>query len=132
MYVEGEVSHLVIKAEWGFVLVVLLFAVCFVSINGQFLYQNHTYSTLITFWFNIHVSIYHYIIIGGVHIGFSNHIELVTVGWGGRVVARVVPGSIPGSVLGNYQMNYFFCAQSVTLESTQPVTEMSTKEFPWG
>jgi hypothetical protein len=43
-----------------------------------------------------------------------------------------VPGSIHGRVLGKFQVTCSFCQHSVALGSTQPVTEMSTKEFPWG
>jgi hypothetical protein len=41
-----------------------------------------------------------------------------------------VPGSIPDKVLGKFRVTYSFCAHSLALGSTQPLTEMSTKEFP--
>jgi hypothetical protein len=41
-----------------------------------------------------------------------------------------VLGSIPDRVIGNFQLTYSFYPISVELRSTQPVTEMSTKEFP--
>ena len=41
-----------------------------------------------------------------------------------------VPGSIPGRNVGNFQLTHSFYPLSVALGSTQPVTEMSTKEFP--
>ena len=43
-----------------------------------------------------------------------------------------VPGSIPGGVLSNLQMNYSFCPHSFATDSTQRLTEMSTKVFTWG
>jgi hypothetical protein len=43
-----------------------------------------------------------------------------------------VPGSIPGRVLEHIQLTYSFCLQSVTLGSTQPLTEINTEVFPWG
>jgi hypothetical protein len=39
------------------------------------------------------------------------------------------PGSIPERVLGNFQVTYYFCAHSLTLGSTQSLTEISTKKF---
>ena len=45
---------------------------------------------------------------------------------------REVPGSISGRVLENIQMSYSFRPHSVALGSTQPLTEISTKEFTWG
>jgi len=39
---------------------------------------------------------------------------------------------MPGSILGNFQVTCSFCAHSLSQESTQPPTEMSTKEFPGG
>jgi hypothetical protein len=42
---------------------------------------------------------------------------------------REVPGSIPSVVLKNFQVTYSFCLHSPTLRCTQPLTEMSTKEF---
>ena len=45
---------------------------------------------------------------------------------------REVPGSIPGRALGNFQVTSSFYPHSVALGSTQPLAEMSTKEFPWG
>jgi len=44
----------------------------------------------------------------------------------------MVPGSISGRVFGNFQLSYSFCPHSVALGSILPLTEMSTKEFPWG
>jgi hypothetical protein len=45
-----------------------------------------------------------------------------------------VPGcSVLGRVLGNFQVTDSLCTvYSVTLGSTQPPTERSAKEFPWG
>jgi len=43
-----------------------------------------------------------------------------------------VPGSIPHKVLGNFQVTYFVCQLSVDLGRIQLLTEMITKEFPWG
>ena len=37
-----------------------------------------------------------------------------------------------GGVLGNFKATYSFFLHSVPLGSTQPLTEMSTTEFPWG
>ena len=45
---------------------------------------------------------------------------------------REAPGSNPGRVLGSFQVAYCFWPLSVALGSTQPLKEMSTKEFPWG
>ena len=45
---------------------------------------------------------------------------------------RRVPGSIPCRALGNFQVTYSFCPHSLAPGSTQPLTEMSIKEFPWG
>jgi hypothetical protein len=42
------------------------------------------------------------------------------------------PGSIPYRVLGNFQATYSFCPHAVAWGSTHSLTEMSTKEFPWG
>jgi hypothetical protein len=42
------------------------------------------------------------------------------------------PGSIPGMILGNFQVMYSFYSHSLVLRSTQPLTEISTKEFFWG
>ena len=57
---------------------------------------------------------------------------------GGGVVAQLVeakrqevPGSISGGVLGNFQVAQS-CPHSEALGSTQPLAEMSIKEFPWG
>jgi hypothetical protein len=44
---------------------------------------------------------------------------------------REVLDSILGTVLGKFQVTYCFCPHSVALGSTQPVTEMGAKEFPW-
>ena len=41
-------------------------------------------------------------------------------------------GFDPPEVLGIFQVACSFCPHSVALGSTQPLTEMSTKEFPWG
>jgi len=43
----------------------------------------------------------------------------------------MVPGSISSRVLGNFQVSYFFYPHSVALGPTQPLREMSPKEFPW-
>ena len=48
-----------------------------------------------------------------------------------RAAWRVVPSSIPCRVLGHFLVTCFFC-HSISLGSTQPVTEMSTKEFHGG
>jgi len=45
---------------------------------------------------------------------------------------REVSGSIPGMVLKNFQVTYSFSPHSVAPRCTQPLKEMSTKEFPWG
>ena len=42
-----------------------------------------------------------------------------------------VLGSITERVLGNFKVIYCFRLNCDALESTQPTTEMSTKEFPW-
>jgi hypothetical protein len=47
-------------------------------------------------------------------------------------VRREVLGSIPCMVPGSLQITYSFCPHSVTMGSKYTVTEMSTKEFPWG
>jgi len=41
-----------------------------------------------------------------------------------------IPGSIFDRVVGNFQLTYSFYPLSVALVTTQPLTEMSTKEFP--
>jgi hypothetical protein len=43
-----------------------------------------------------------------------------------------VMGSIPSRALGNLYITYSIHSHSVGLGSTQPLTEMTTKEFPWG
>ena len=45
---------------------------------------------------------------------------------------REVAGSNSGGVLAYFQVAYFCRPHSVSLGSTQPLTEMSTKEFSWG
>ena len=45
---------------------------------------------------------------------------------------REVLSLIPGRTLGNFQVTCSACPHSVALASTQPVTERSTKELPWG
>jgi hypothetical protein len=40
--------------------------------------------------------------------------------------------SIPGRVLGNFHVTYSTCPYSVAQASSQPVTERSTLELPWG
>ena len=42
-----------------------------------------------------------------------------------------VPGSIPGIVFGNFQFSYSFWPHSVALDYSQPLTEVSIKEYPW-
>jgi hypothetical protein len=42
-----------------------------------------------------------------------------------------VPGPIPGRVLGHFLVTSSFCSHSVALRSTQHLTEISTKDFPW-
>jgi hypothetical protein len=37
-------------------------------------------------------------------------------------------GLIPERVLENFQVTYYFCIYSLALESTQPLTEISTKK----
>lgn len=44
---------------------------------------------------------------------------------------REVPGSIPGRVFGNFLVSYSFWPHSVALEYSQPLREVSTKEYPW-
>ena len=46
------------------------------------------------------------------------------VGWG------TTPQYGMSRVLGRFQVTYTFCPHSASLRSTQPLTEMSTKEFP--
>ena len=36
---------------------------------------------------------------------------------------------IPGGVLGNFQVNHSYCLHSVVLGSSQPLTEVSIKDF---
>jgi hypothetical protein len=43
-----------------------------------------------------------------------------------------VLGSIPDRALRNIQVICSFCLHAVAMASSQPLTEMSTKEFPWG
>jgi hypothetical protein len=45
---------------------------------------------------------------------------------------REVPGLISGRILGSFQVTSYFCPHSVALGSTQILTEMSTRELPWG
>jgi hypothetical protein len=47
------------------------------------------------------------------------------------VTRREVPGSTPGRILGCFRLTYYFYPLSVTKGCTQPVTDMSTKEFSW-
>ena len=39
---------------------------------------------------------------------------------------------IRGRVLGNFQVTSSICPHLVAMWSTQPLTEMSAKELPWG
>lgn len=39
---------------------------------------------------------------------------------------------MPNRVLGNFKVTYSFCPHSAVLRYAQTLTEMSTKEFPWG
>lgn len=50
--------------------------------------------------------------------------EHCATGWKG-------PGSLSGRVLGNFNVS-FLCPRSVALGSTQPLTDMRTKEVPCG
>ena len=53
--------------------------------------------------------------------------------WLRRCITRQdVTGSILGGVLENFQVIQSVCPHPVALRYTQPLTEMSTEEFPWG
>jgi hypothetical protein len=52
--------------------------------------------------------------------------------WLRHTKRREGAGSIPSGFLGNFQENYLFLSHSAALHYTQPLTEMSTKEFPLG
>jgi len=49
-----------------------------------------------------------------------------------NVTRQKFSGSIFGRVLGNLQVTHYLCPQAVVLGSTQPLKEMSTKEFRRG
>jgi hypothetical protein len=53
------------------------------------------------------------------------------VGWGNAPQDERFRVSISGMGLGNFKLNCSFCPQSVALGSNQPLTEMSSKGFPW-
>jgi hypothetical protein len=44
---------------------------------------------------------------------------------------REVPGSIPVIVFGNFQVSCSFWPHWIAVEYSQPLTEVSTKEYPW-
>ena len=43
-----------------------------------------------------------------------------------------VPGAIPCRVFGNFQVTYSFCPHTAALGSTQLLTDVNTKDLPWG
>ena len=47
-------------------------------------------------------------------------------------MTREVPVSIPLSVLGDFQVTFSSRPNELFWGSTQPPTEMNTKEFAWG
>jgi len=57
---------------------------------------------------------------------------------GGAAVAqccdtnRKVAGSIPAGVIGNFSLAKYLSDRTMALGSTQPLTEMSTRNISWG
>jgi len=50
----------------------------------------------------------------------------------GGIIPPILTSALHGGVLGNFKVTYSFCPHSVALGSTHPLTEKTTKEFPWG
>jgi len=56
---------------------------------------------------------------------------LVTKGWGHCATSRKVAGSIPDGVIEIFY-GHNPSGRTMTLASTQPLTEMSTRNISWG
>jgi hypothetical protein len=54
------------------------------------------------------------------------------VGWGTVLTSRKVAGSIPDEVIGFFFNRSNPSSRTVALVSTQPLTEMSTRNLPGG